>query len=445
MNAGPSPGAFSSRELRLLLWAMVAAVLWRHVLALRTPVPAEDGVNYLWMAQQFAAGDWQSPLTEPFPPLWPLLVAIPVACGADPFGAAQVFGCVFGGLALWPVAAAAQRLRPGAGVPAAMLLLTSSLLARTAAEAYTEPLFVLLCATTLCLGTQQRFWLAGVVAGLAFWTRPEALGLPPALLLAVGWTAARALPGFAMFALALAAWRGAAGQGFDPLPILEFHAQRDDLPSRGDWLRNLVDLPGAWAEAFGLAGGLALLAASRPRPRQQRLFLLALVIGVLGVLSFVVRRRFLLSWAPCVVVLAGVGLAPLSRWLQHGLLLFACGLDLWTGFHGTIGKDRIAERLVGQHLATRLLPGELVAGDMTRVLFYSGVRPLPPRHFNVPALLGMAHQPAVRFVVLSENSPRASFADVVAGLGPGFVRYELPRPLSELAARRGVAVWQRRP
>src|SRR5262245_62262353 len=88
---------------RALLLLVVAAVCWRWLLARLTPVPAEDGVNYLWMAQQFAVGHEADALSEPFSPLWSLLLAVPIACGVEPMLAGQLLGCVCGGLLALPV------------------------------------------------------------------------------------------------------------------------------------------------------------------------------------------------------------------------------------------------------------------------------------------------------------------------------------------------------
>ena len=58
------------------VWCVVAAaIVWRWLLAVRTPVPSEDGVSYLWMAQRFAAGDFARGLGEVFPPGFPLLLS----------------------------------------------------------------------------------------------------------------------------------------------------------------------------------------------------------------------------------------------------------------------------------------------------------------------------------------------------------------------------------
>src|SRR5262245_48685597 len=83
------------------LWLLCALGLsWRLVIAARTPLPSEDGVNYLWMAERFAQLDARAALSEVFPPLLPLLTALPVKLGIDPFRAAQLVLCACGAAAL---------------------------------------------------------------------------------------------------------------------------------------------------------------------------------------------------------------------------------------------------------------------------------------------------------------------------------------------------------
>lgn len=448
MNAPAGAHWLPRGEQRALLWLMVGATCWRWLLATRTPVPAEDGANYLWMAERFAALDAAAALSEPFSPLWPLLLAVPIACGAPPLPAGQVLGCVLGGLALLPLAAVAERLRRGAGLPAAALAATSSLLARTAAEVLTEPLFVLVAAAGIWCGVAGRTKGLLLAGAAAFLVRPEGLLLPLPFAL-LDWRRHRlALLGPPAAVLAFGLWRLSSGHGFDPVPKLAFHAQRSELGAeRGFVLGNLLAVPGAFAEAFLLAGLLALLALRPPRPRGSAALWLELLCGIAAIVSFVVRRRFFVGWAAAVLPLAGIGLAGLHRIGARGrelALVLACGVDLWTAWHGTIDENRIAERLVGRHLREHLAPGETVAGDLTRLLYFAGMRPLPARHFDAASLAAMARAPSVRFVALSSRSQRGVHDEVVAELADSFGRYELPRSLGDAAEDRGITVLVRR-
>ncbi|MGE3172217.1 MAG: hypothetical protein AB7O97_06275 [Planctomycetota bacterium] len=464
--ADPGPERERAQRHRALLWLCVAAVCGRWLLAARTPVPAEDGVNYLWMAQRFAAGDAAAALAEPFSPLWPLLLALPIACGAPAFLAGQVAGALVGGLGILPIAAIAERLRRGAGLPAAALATTSSVLARTAPEVLTEPLFVLVAGLGAWAGLAGRYCWLGVATGAAFLVRPEGAILMLPWLVLRPRAAWRALPFAAGLIAAFAAWRMACGHGFDPVPKMQFHELRQDLGgARGDLPANALQAPGVFLEAFAGAAVLAVLslwprrrvALRAPDPtarvaaddarRGERALWLLLGLGALVICTFVARRRFFVSWAPAVLPLAGVALARMQAIGARGrelLLALCCGLDLWTSFHGTIAADRLAERLVGEYLGARLAPGQTVVADMTRVLWFAGQRPLPPRHFDAAYYLEHAARPEVEFVVLHEESRRGIYGDVVRGLGAAFARFDLPGGLRDLADRRGIAVFVRR-
>jgi hypothetical protein len=428
-------------ERRKLLWIAVAAVMWRWMLAARTPVPSEDGVSYLWMAERFAAGDFSTPVGEVFPPLLPLLCAVPMCLGLPAVLAGPLVCSVCAGLAAFPVATLAERLRTGAGLPAALLLATSSLLARNAAETYTESPFLLLAALVFWCGATGRYWWAGLCAGLASWLRPEAAALPVCLFVAQGRAAWRALPPFAIVFGLLPLWRGLCGFGFDPLPIVAFHEQRDDLGNeRGDILGNLRQVPIALVEAYGPM--LALAVAAPFRPRFARSLWCWLLLDVVGMVTFVVRKRFFLTTAVAVVPLCAAGLARLPVLLRNVLLAVLCGIGMWDGWHKVTPPDRIAEREVGEHLGERLGTAENVAGDMQRVIWFAGRRPPQPRHFASAELLRQAHQPSVAYVVL--GSERSEFPVLEAGLADAFAPYKLPSEIAARARARGIAVFVRR-
>jgi hypothetical protein len=161
-----------------------------------------------------------------------------------------------------------------------------------------------------------------------------------------------------------------------------------------------------------------------------------------AILLFLPRRRFLISWFFVVLPFAVRGLRSLperGRWPT----LFVAGL---TGLFASlkIGEtDRIGERQVGEYLGARLEPDETVAGDMTRVLWFAGSRPIPPRHFSVEELVERAQEPTVRFVVLGAR--REGTQQVEQALAPDFTRYVLPEIEQRAAFLRGILVLERAP
>lgn len=432
------------------VWLVVAAAsTWRWLLALRTPVPSEDGVSYLWMAQHFAALDLVGGLGEVFPPGFPLLLAPWLTLGGEPFATAQAFGIACAAATVLPLVAIARRslatdraAANGAALGIAWLWASGSLLARNAVEVFSEPPFLLLMALGTLAGLRGRWWLLGSCAAIAFWMRPEGLLLPVAFVLShrrpALWSLLPATAG--VLALALARWL--AGHGFDPLPLLAFHELRDDLPGRGHVLGNLVQVPAAWFEAFGIGGLLLFGALWQRRERAAQALGWQCLLQIGAVCTFVVRRRFLLSAAVPVHALAAPALAALQpRWRTAlvAALVFAGAIG---GHRGTIEPDRIAERDLGRWLGAQLAPAQDLVSDLARVVWYARRRPPPPRRFAADQLLQQAAAPDVRFVVV--GSKRDGFDDLRAGLAADFAPLSLPDGLARLAAERGIAVFARR-
>ena len=441
-------GGAAQRTSHGVIAALAAATIgWRFVLSLRTPVPSGDGCSYLWIASQFADGNWALGLSEVFPPGLPLLCAPWLAIGCDAWTVGLCICLFAAGLTVWPLVRIADHVRPGAGVPAAILWLSSSLLARNAAEVYSEPTFLLAMAVGSLHGLRAQWWRCGVWSGIAFLIRPEGALLAASFALVHRGAVIRTLVPLAAAVLGLGLLRLVNGHGFDPLPMLLFHVnERDDLPERGNVLANLLQVPVAWAEAFGPVGLLPLLLLVRSwRPDRCALpFVWQIVMQIGAVCTFVTRKRFMLSAAVPVIALAGVALAPLRvRW--RALLLSA--MVLWGAvgaWRGVTDADRFAERRVGERLATLLRPEDDFVTDLTRVRWFAGRRPLWPRHFTVDELLAAAAKSNVRYVVLSEDSVRGQFAALSRGLAAGYERQPLPPEIEVLCRSHRIAIFVRR-
>lgn len=448
----------SSRALVAL--CALAALIWRVTLAQLTPVPSEDGVNYLWMAEQFAAGAWRAPLGEVFPPLLSLLIAGPLwvaqslALDVSTFALAQVVLAVCGAATVWPVAALCALWQQGdanrarsAALVASLLVALPALAARYCAEVYTEPAFGLCVAHAALALARGRAVTAGLACALAFGLRSEALLLPLAALACAprrAWRTAAVVGGIAGSAVAaLAAWRYAAGHGFALLPKLAFNWDKaavggdESLPALA---RGLAALPGAWLEAFLLPGLLALpmLWHRRDRPAARAL-LLTLAGAVVVVLGFAVRRRFLVAWWPLLVPFAVDALLALPARLRYAALAASLGFGIAVGLR-TTDASRLAERDVGQYLATQLRADEEFVTDLTRVRYFAGRRPLPPRHATAAELAAACADPRVRFLILGSNREHAA---TVRSRCPEFRLAELPAGLATRSAARGIAVLQR--
>ncbi|MBL8751485.1 MAG: hypothetical protein JNK78_20190 [Planctomycetes bacterium] len=424
---------------------MAAALVWRLVLVLRTPVPSGDGCSYLWIARQIAEGRVALGLSEVFPPGFPLLCAPFLALGGDDWTVGACVCVVAAALTVWPLVRIADLLRPGAGVSAAILWVSSSLLARNAAEVFSEPTYLLAMAIGTLCGLRAQWWRLGIWSGIAFWIRPEGLVLAAAFVLVERRRALVALVPVVLAVAALAAFRWWHGQGFDPLPILAFHTnERDDLPERGAVFANLVQVPLRWFEAFGGAGVLPLLlfvpALRSGRPAGALVWQVAMQIG--AICTFVTRRRFLLSAAVPVIALAGVAAAALAPRTRRIVLVLLVAFEGVTAWRGVTDADRVAERQVGEYFGQELRPGERIVTDLTRILWFAGQRPLWPRHFRVEELVALAAAPDSRFVALREK--HESFPEIAKGIESGWVRAQLPERLDRSVRERGIAVFQRR-
>lgn len=419
------------------VFAAVAVLGWRE------PGPSGDGTSYLWMAQQFAHGQWHEALSMVFPPGFPLLMAPWVALGVDPWAVGVLTGAVCLACLAVPLARIAAELEPMAAPSvAALLLLGSPHLLNVAAEVYSEPPFLLAMAWGTVAGLQRRWWWCGAWAGAAWWIRPEGLLLAASFVIVAPSRAWRTLVGVAAGVLALGLLRAAAGHGLDPLPMLAFHELRDDLPQRGDVLRNLPQLPGCFVESLGLASVLAAIGLRHCRGLPRALPA-QIVLQAGAILTFVVRKRFFLSCAVPVLALAGRELASWPMRVRRIVLAISVAVGLVVAWPGS-ADNRTAEVEVGRWLAQRLPPDAALVTDMMRVAWFAGRRPPAPRHFSAEQLLQQANDPAVQCVVLSSKSQQGQFAAVAAGLPAGYERIEPPGSLRDAAAARGIVVFLRR-
>ena len=427
-----------------LLPLAAALATWCLVLARRSPVPGEDGVSYLWMAERFAAGDVAAATGPVFPPGYPLLLAPLVAAGVGAEAAAHLVGALAVAATLWPLARLAASMGGAPCARAAVWLFVAlPLLPRLAAECYSEPPFLLLMAHGALAATKQRWWLVGLCSAAAFWIRPEGSLLAASYALAAPRSAWRALLPVGVGVLALAALRALGGHGFDPLPIHAFHQRRDDLPEQGDLVGNLLATPGPWFEALALAGALCLPQLRWRDPARRPLLLqIALQIGVIA--TFVVRRRFFLSCAIPVCALAGATLAALPTAWRRGLLAAAVALAAWSGWTGGIDADRAVERELGAWLRPRLAGGERLVSDLPRVAWFAGEEPLPPRHHTAAQMQAIVDATRPAFVVVRTRSERSAWRELQPWLTARFVAADLPPDLAAAAAGRGVGVFARR-
>ncbi|MFN3241966.1 MAG: hypothetical protein ACE37K_10675 [Planctomycetota bacterium] len=305
----------SDKDRRALLWLTCAAVCWRWLVAVRTPLVGVDASRDLWLAERLADGDLGALAARWWQPLHGLLMAPALAFGATPFATAQVVACLLGGLAVLPTAFAAERLRAGAGVPAAAV--------------------------------------AMVAAGAVVAAGAGGSAATTTLLVASAWWA------FAARRLVLAAGLAvlAAGSGLDQVAT---HA-----PSALDATRI-----GLGAGAFGLAFLLPTAWRSARTP--------ALVLSVLVVVAAVTgtSATLLPSHQPLLAILVGVGMAGLHVRVRDLLLCAIVAVECHAGWFLVEPAAAVTERIVPRLMLRRLDAGsqQLVA-TLPRVRWAAGQDP----------------------------------------------------------------------
>lgn len=420
------------------------ALAWRAAIGVLTPIPSEDGVNYLWMAERFADARPDLALTEVFPPLFSLAISPFVWLGLDPFRAGQLAAGLVGALAVFPIVRIVEHFEPDAGKIAAWFVAFAPMPTRLAAEVYSEPAFHLMAAAAILSALRKRSFESGLWSGMACWARPEGLLVGLAFAVTRPRQAPAILLGAALPILLLAGWRSSAtGEPFALFPKAGFNADRlwEEAPGvfefLGHFAGNLIAIPWLWCEAFAI---LAVLAAIGLFTRRRELWPLRwmLVFGIVVICAFLARRRFLVTWFVAVIPLAVIGLRWLPARARDAAFIATLILNILLSLR-VQDANRITEREVGEYLAEKLGPDDLVSGDMTRVIYFAGRRPLPPKHFTIDELVDRARGRRVRFVVL--GSFRKTTGAVVERLEKlGFEDYRLPAENRRDANARGIRV-----
>ncbi|MCK5941394.1 MAG: hypothetical protein KAI24_05440 [Planctomycetes bacterium] len=303
------------RDRRALLWLTCAAVCWRWLVAVRTPLPGVDATRDLWLAERLANGDFGALAARWWEPLNGLLMAPALALGASPFATAQVLACLLGGLAVLPAALAAERLRPGAGVPAAVVVMVGS-------------------GAVVAAGAGGSTAMVTLVVACAWWAfahrRPLAfVGLAALALLAGG-------------------------------EQIATHAQPALDATR-------LGLGGA---AFGLAFLLpaAVRTVAAPAAAFVALLLAAALLDGWATL--------LPSHLPLLAVLVGVGLARLHVRVRDLLLCALVAVECHAAWTLVEPRSAVVERIVPQYLQRRLgVDSDRVVTDLPRVRWACGQRP----------------------------------------------------------------------
>lgn len=181
--------AVFAKGRRPAMWILVLGAAVRAIVSSRTDPVAFDSAIYFAMAQLLRAGSWDQVLAYPFPPLFPLLVASAEGVGAPTEAAGLFLAFALNLCVLLPLFFIARHLAgPRAALGAVFLWAVHPYAVRLSVRALSDTPTVLLVALALWLGLHALklekllwAWLAGMLSGLAYLTRPEgieaALGL----------------------------------------------------------------------------------------------------------------------------------------------------------------------------------------------------------------------------------------------------------------------------
>jgi len=149
----------------------------------RWPAVSRDGTAFLWMAESFERSDFHFFFSQAQHPLFPLfIVAVKRVLGKMVLSG-QVVGIISVALLVIPVYLFGLTLFDRfVAVAASLMLSLHPALSEAAMDVLTEPLYILLLLSALCVGylAVKRAQLAlfittGLFAGLAYLTRPEGI------------------------------------------------------------------------------------------------------------------------------------------------------------------------------------------------------------------------------------------------------------------------------
>ena len=453
---------------RRALWGTLlfaAALAVRLFVAFRTALPSVDGVIFLSMAEDLARGEWTHVVGRVFHPFFPLLTAPLIALGVEPFAAARIVLSLAGAGASALVLPLALGL--GASFQAALAVSLLSVFSvwpvRYVGDAYSEPLFTFLAAAALLLhlrggkkGRERRgsLFAAGLLAGLAFTTRPEGAALAGILVLA-GPARGAVLLGAALPTLAYLGGRYLLLGEMGPTPKLGFMLPMGPLgaPSVGAgillYAQNLGRALLLGFEALGplgwglaLAGAFLVLREGKARSGPAgRVVLPTLLVALAGMAAFQVKRRFLLDWEPFLLALGARALDRAGRRTRNLLFLLAALSVLWSLLRLAPSRkwEKTGEVVVARWIAGELRPGERIVTDMPRVAYYAGFRPPPPRVPTPEELARACASKEVRFLVLGAGR------ELLRRFGPPppWRPAPLPPRVARAAKERGIALFIR--
>ncbi|MCM3874562.1 MAG: glycosyltransferase family 39 protein [Pyrinomonadaceae bacterium] len=176
----------NSRELLAVLGLAILGCVLRIVLIPFGDFITSDGVYYATLAQSLLAGDLDRGLSTYWSPFYPLLISLFAGIfRRDPVQTGRIISALAGGMTVVPAYFITRRFsgRRVIALVAALFVIFDPLLIHYSLRVLTESVYTLLLTSGILIGwvaiersTGRYFLLTGLVFGLAYLTRPEALG-----------------------------------------------------------------------------------------------------------------------------------------------------------------------------------------------------------------------------------------------------------------------------
>ena len=174
-------------ERNLLAIVTLAALAIRLYLTFTSYCISGDGVAYVGIARNLAAGNTAKALASVFPPLYPWLISIVHHVVPDWEIAGQLISSLLGAAAVVPVYYLVREVfgRRDLAAGAAILTAIHPDLSQYSASVRTEAGYITMIVTAVLLMLmairRRRLWWfagAGLLCGIAYWYRTEAIGMP---------------------------------------------------------------------------------------------------------------------------------------------------------------------------------------------------------------------------------------------------------------------------
>jgi 4-amino-4-deoxy-L-arabinose transferase-like glycosyltransferase len=435
-----------ARYQRYFYGSVVLAALVRGYLIWQYYCISSDGVVYLRTAKDIFAGNVQAALMSLYPPGYPILVAAIYPLVGDWELAGQMLSLIFGVGLLFPLYWMFRPLfNERVAVVACYLAAISPFLALYSAHVRSESSYLFFSVTALALFVSGRlrrakifYFLGGVIAGIAYLIRPEAIGylvIVP-LVEIIHWLfdrdegflwivkASGALcAGFVLFALPYIVYLsidtgriGAVSRKAGVTLAINLKGagllEDDDMGHGGDveslvftdyvvkhpllYIKKVAGdmLPaiGVFFEALHysfvpfLILGFVLAVRRRVWHEPELILIVAILVYVFGFALIYVKRRYSLQAVPVALVWVAVGLVYLWDWFHEslstkfarlavaGLAIILLGSTLPKTLK-SVSREKSYVREAGWYLKSLNRGGNMAVAVLDdRITFYAGAR-----------------------------------------------------------------------